>query len=364
MNQLPTLYSRTSKGAVQVWTITTDGPSFFTEEGQLNGKMTKSSPTVCLPKNPGKKNETTAEAQARKEAAAKWQKKIDKGYHTDIANIDKVTFFEPMLAKDYEDYKDKIKFPIFSQPKLDGMRCIAKADGLWSRNGKPIKGVPHIIEALKGVFMLWPDMVLDGELYCDKLSNDFNKIISFVRKEDPSPEELVESEKFIQYWIYDIGSSTEKFSKRTSIIKSLTARNSSLVCVPTYVVPDKEVLTAMFEMYIQQGFEGQILRVDEKYENKRSQFLLKHKEFKDGEYEIIEVGEGVGNKAGMAGFMVLKLDDTRTFRSNIKGSFEFMQELLKKKAELVGKKVTVKYFNLTPDGVPRFPYVTAIRDYE
>jgi hypothetical protein len=41
-----------------------------------------------------------------------------------------------------------------------------------------------------------------------------------------------------------------------------------------------------------------------------------------------------------------------------------MAELLEKADDLIGKEATVKYFNLTPDGVPRFPYVIAIRDYE
>ena len=32
-------------------------------------------------------------------------------------------------------------------------------------------------------------------------------------------------------------------------------------------------------------------------------------------------------------------------------------EMLKNKKKLIGKEATVKYFNLTPDGIPRFPYV-------
>ena len=59
-----------------------------------------------------------------------------------------------------------------------------------------------------------------------------------------------------------------------------------------------------------------------------------------------------------------KNKDGKEFSSNVKGTFEYMTELLERGEELIGKEATIKYFNLTPDGVPRFPYVIAIRDYE
>ena len=52
------------------------------------------------------------------------------------------------------------------------------------------------------------------------------------------------------------------------------------------------------------------------------------------------------------------------FHSNVKGSFEYLADLLDNADDLIGVEATVKFFNLTPDGVPRFPYVIAIRDYE
>ena len=82
-----------------------------------------------------------------KEAQALWQKKIDSGYFESIKDIDKKVFFSPMLAKDWNDYKDGIKFPLYSQPKLDGIRCVVRADGMWTRNGKQIVSAPHIFEA-------------------------------------------------------------------------------------------------------------------------------------------------------------------------------------------------------------------------
>ena len=84
----------------------------------------------------------------------------------------------------------------------------------------------------------------------------------------------------------------------------------------------------------------------------------------DEEFKIVDIVEGIGNRSGTAGFMSFLNKDGIPFKSNIKGSFEYLGELLKNKKALIGKLATIKYFNLTPDGIPRFPFVTSIRDYE
>jgi hypothetical protein len=91
---------------------------------------------------------------------------------------------------------------------------------------------------------------------------------------------------------------------------------------------------------------------------------LKRKEFKDSEYKIIDIGEGEGNRAGGDGYMLLENTDKSTFRSNIKGNFDYLKAVLKDRKQLIGQLATVKYFNLTPDNVPRFPFVISIRNYE
>jgi ATP-dependent DNA ligase len=134
--------------------------------------------------------------------------------------------------------------------------------------------------------------------------------------------------------------------------------------VITLKVDTLEQLNTIYEGFLAANYEGQMVRVDDVYETKRSKFLLKRKEFQDKEYQILEVGEGTGNRTGMAGFMVMKNEDGTIFKSNIKGSHEFLTELLQNKQEIVGQLATVQFFHLTPDGVPRFPYITAIRNYE
>jgi ATP-dependent DNA ligase len=107
-----------------------------------------------------------------------------------------------------------------------------------------------------------------------------------------------------------------------------------------------------------------MVRTNSAYEQKRSKTLLKRKEFTDAEYKVLDICEGNGNRTGTAGFMILENRDGSTFKSNVKGSREWLSEVLKDKNEIIGKMVTVQSFGLTPDGVPRFPFVISIRDYE
>ena len=204
--------------------------------------------------------------------------------------------------------------------------------------------------------------------------DDFNQIIHLVRKVKVTEESLAESAAKIQYHIYDapvIGKISEKdaFSDRTSVLDAQHVnlgldKEDCLVIVETEEVQDRDHLDELYQSYTFQGYEGQMVRLDGPYENKRSATLLKRKDFIDTEYTIIGYEEGSGNRAGTVKHLKFKADNGREFNSNVKGTFEYLTELLASGESLIGKEATVKYFNLTPDGVPRFPYVIAIRDYE
>ena len=389
--KLPTLYKKTTIGKTQTWEIEVSGNKFRTISGQADGKKITNNWTVCQGKNVGKKNATTGEEQALKEAEAKHKKKLEAGYHLNLKNISKKRFYEPMLAQDFKNKNRQSEVmadlqqvdggtvgTVFSQPKLDGIRCIAMREGLFTRTGKEITAVPHISEALEPFFKLYPNATLDGELYNHAYKDDFNKIIHLVRKQNLTDEHLSESAEMIQYHIYDspvIGNGkwamTEKdlYSDRTSKLDASSVnlkleKQDCLVIVPTVEIHGREQLDRCYEDYIEAGYEGQMVRLDGPYENKRSPKLLKRKEFVDEEYKILGYEEGEGNRAGTVKHFKFKNKDGKEFNSNVKGSFSYLTKLLEIADTLIGKDATIKYFNLTPDGVPRFPYVIAIRDYE
>lgn len=365
---MKTLYKTTSNGLTQFWRqeISEDGKAYRTVTGKLDGKEVYSAwmePTI---KNVGKVNETTVEQQVLKEVESNYIIKMNQGnYKESLDDAGKDNYFKPMLAKKYQDdyvptLNDYKKGIVFSQPKLDGVRCIITIDGMWSRQGKPILSAPHIYEHVKHLFEMEPDLILDGELYNHELKHDFDSIISLVRKTKPSQADLIESEKKIEYWVYD-AHDMEPFGIRRLMLEQLFKKidTEQLKLVETIKVFSESELNDVYGSYLEGGYEGQMVRISGKeYENKRSKQLLKRKEFIDEEFVISDILEGVGNRSGMAGRIEYKLPDGRIVGAGVRGGFDLYKKLLLEKENYIGTLVTIRYQNLTPDGVPRFAVAT------
>jgi DNA ligase 1 len=354
------LYKRTAAGAVQVWWMERDQGHYRTLYGQEGGEILSSEWTKAKPKNQGRTNATTPIEQAEREVASAYKLKRKQGYYHDRDEAVADTKFRPMLAKKYEDYREKIQFPVYSQPKLDGIRCVATRDGLFSRAGNPIVAVPHVVEALEAIFRNRPFAVLDGELYNHTFADDFNTLVSLVKKQKPSVDDLGRSRLLIQYHVYDYVADAP-FSERFECLGDMRLdEQAPLRLVHTERAHTPEELDGRYEHYLNLGYEGQIVRLNGPYEQKRSKLLLKRKEFLDKEFQVLEIHEGEGNRSGMAGYAVLSLDGNgRTFRANIKGDRAFLRTVLAKRDTFLGKPATVEYFKPTPDGVPRFPRIKA-----
>jgi DNA ligase-1 len=127
----------------------------------------------------------------------------------------------------------------------------------------------------------------------------------------------------------------------------------------------REKLDHLYEDYLAAGQEGQMIRTNEAYENKRSKTLLKRKTFDDAEFTILGMEEGTGNRAGTCGAMHFQNTAGKTFKSNVKGTWEFTEDLWLNRKKYMGRLATIRFFGYTPgDKIPRFPYVVGIRDGE
>ncbi len=201
----PTLYSRTSTGAVQTWKVEVEGPKYRFHTGQKGGAIITSDWTVCQGKNLGRANQTTGEEQASKEAKAAMSKKLKSGgYWENESDIDKVRFFEPMLAYKLKDYRDSVTYPLMVDRKYNGGRVVANREGLKTRKGENYITILHIWNALSGLFAKFPNLVLDGEGYNHDLRFKLNECMSLLRKtKKASPEDIAAAEKVIQYYVYD-----------------------------------------------------------------------------------------------------------------------------------------------------------------
>jgi len=368
-----TLYHKDTTGNIRVWWLEQDNESYRTHSGINGGQIVTSNWIITNGKNLGRANATTPAEQATKEILAKYKKQKESGYHEKIEDVDKTTFFKPMLAHKYLEHKDKIDWSngAWVSPKLDGVRCIINKDSAFSRTGKPFVSFPHITEELKLLFHRYPNLILDGEIYTHKFNKDFNKIISLAKKTKPTINDLKESKKHLQYWVFDTPSSAGEFSKRYDTLKTLFFNdlydNKYIKLCPHMLRHNESDVEMRLERYLADGYEGIMINTaGGLYEHKRSYNLLKYKLFMDSEFEILDITEGIGNRSGMFGRAVLKTKNGDTFEANARGNVEFYKQLLANKNLLKGKFCTVRYQNITPgpNGVPRFPVIVAIREYE
>ena len=376
----PPLYKRGVKGEVRVWLMQlgyndADGVAAHrVVSGILDGAMTESGWSFTEAKNVGKKNATTSYTQALSEIVNQYQIKMERGYFPNIADIDKVEFTKPMLAQDWDKRKAKVDVSkgVYAQPKLDGIRCIARADGLWTRTGKPITSCPHIVQALAPLFEAEPDIELDGELYNHTLRDDFNTITSVVRKEKPNEEELRQAASLIQYHVYDIPSHSGTFYERWTYMgetlespdtgdednyTDLVPTYPGIIVVHTFDAHSHEELDELYGRWMEEGYEGQMIRLDTPYEHKRSNNLMKRKDFITEEFKVRRVESGNGNWAGAIKRFVIDCPTAEDgeCEATPRGSYEKLAALLAS-----GKTpdwATVRHFGRTPDGKLRFPIV-------
>jgi DNA ligase-1 len=372
METFPKLFKKTSTGAIQEWEVYVDDtnclPVIVTKYGQLGGKIQTSTEIITEGKNIGRSNETSPMEQAYLQAKSDWEKQLKKGYvdneeDAQDGKIDDIIKggIVPMLAHKFSEQGHKIKYPALAQPKLDGHRCISVhtdgKTGLWSRTRKPITSVPHIIKALDEIGF---DHMYDGELYNHEYHNNFEKLSSLIRQEEPA-----EGHEVIQYHVYDWPHPSFTNKERNEVLQSLKKKyeGTPIHIVETIVVNDEDELMDAFDHFIAQGYEGCMVRnMDGKYVNKRSYDLQKVKEFDDSEFKII--GIKVGTKGSMAGKAVFtcQLPNGNTFDCKMKGSMDELKKYADDPSLAIGKILTVQFQGYTKYGIPRFPVGLRFRE--
>lgn len=365
MKSFPVLYKVDNKGKVREWEVVVSsydaGHNKYTIQvihGEQGGAKQIKTTVVDKGKNIGKANETTVLEQAEFDAQSKWNKQKDKGYsETIVAKAERD--FRPMLAQEYIKHSKKIVFPCYVQPKLDGLRCsISLENGkaiAKSRNGKIWKVLDHITEMFEPILRQMPNIIPDGELYTNKI--DFQKIISGIKRDEPN-----EYTSLIEFWCYDVHVVGKQipFSTRMHIIRDI-AELIPIVPVETKMAKTHDEIWEFHEHYTSQGYEGVMTRnAHGLYEvDKRSYHLLKVKAFQDQEFEIVDLKLDKNDEC----VFTCVSESGKTFDVKCEGSSEHRQELYNDKN--IGKLLTVKFFEWTNDGVPRFPVGKTIRsEYE
>jgi len=285
--------------------------------------------------------------------------------------------YKPMLAYPVSAKPIDYSRPTFIQPKLDGVRCVIQYERCtqpredvvtaYSRTGKEWKNIEHILAQLKPFFQKYPNVILDGELYNHDLRDDFEKIISLVRKTKPTDEDRLEASKKIQFHCYDIIDEELPFDQRIEFVnQSLMLLGDSIHIVDTHWL-DSEIEAKMRHKYnLSKGYEGSIVRTNDTYQCKRSHNLRKFKDFSDAEATIIGFEEGKGKRKGTLGKFVMRDDEGVEFGCPPGKGYNYkdMSNLLFRAPHYIGARATFTYFERTKAGSYRHPLFKSIRNYE
>ena len=281
---------------------------------------------------------------------------------------------KPMLAYPVSDKPINYEDKIFMQPKLDGVRCVIQAEKLpfdmgydvvaYSRTGKQWKNIDHILFNLKPWFALNPNVILDGELYNHSLKDNFEKIISLVRKTKPTDEDRLEAAQYTEFHCYDIIDETKTFFERSKFITQVVPRNHTIKHVPTMLVPTESQAKVNHARNLDSGYEGSILRTNDVYKCGRSWNLRKFKDFHDAEATLIAWVEGKGKRKGTVGKFMAVDADGNEFGMPVMDKFDYLQKNFRKMRNWVGKTATFTYFERTKANSYRHPLFKCIRDYE
>ena len=246
--------------------------------------------------------------------------------------------------------------------KLDGVRCLTVIDGagnvnFFSRAGKPFLTLDALKPSIQKLGLT--NMVLDGEIcMTDKDGNeDFQGIIKEIKRKDHTIENPV-------YFMFDLLTQKEfedkvsetLLSDRLTTLRSYVLGGDKFIKVLDQKLGSDDLLENMMEISKNEGWEGLMLRKDDTYQGKRSNDILKVKKFFDEEYVVIDLENAI-NRVIVNGKEVEELMlknaviEHKGNRVQVGSGFSHEQKryFFKNPNEILGKTITVQYFEETTD---------------
>lgn len=283
---------------------------------------------------------------------------------------------KPMLAVEADI--DTIRFPCYAQVKADGVRVVIKDGVVLSRSLKPIrnKHVQSLFGHLHG---------LDGELIVgDPTAPDvFQKTTSGVMSADGEPD--------VKFYVFDYWNlPDDRYSVRMTAAGMKINKDDKVILVQYGLVHNKEELLQIHQELLNQGWEGTMIRnpyQGYKYgrSTKKSQHLLKLKEFHDSEFKVVGFKERMHNtnkakrnalgnlerssaKDGLVGMdtlgaLVLEYGED-TFDCGTGFDDQQRKWIWEHREEFLGSLAKVKYQPSGAKDKPRFPVWIGWRDEE
>jgi len=348
-----TFYKKNANGSMQEWSIEHNNDELIINYGVIGGAIQEQTEQIET-NNSGR----SLEEQAILRFRSRINKQLDKGYCTSIEEAEQcdglnaLKLLRPMLAKKVKDVRNVKYDGAWLQYKYNGYRmlvtCIGGQNIAYSRNGKLIVTVPHILDDLK----IPEGHTVDGELYCHGIK--LQQIGSWVRRAQDSTKKL-------SYILYDTITNDSYRRRRESLFNY--SDGPSVHVAPSQIISSESVIKPRMEDAIAKGYEGLILRQDNfgYFAGKRHASLIKIKQCHDDEFIVVDV---LASADGW-GILVCLLDGgEKEFRVSAPGPIMNKEYILNNKLKYIGKLINVEYFELTDDGVPFHPVAIDWRERE
>lgn len=396
------LLGKATTGKFRWWSIECDeeykeglGYCLVRLYGQYKGKISEG-PLIWIPC--GKAKRTTKE-QMMLQFNSEIKKQIDKGYkeiekhpneytEDELQNIfgnvkTRDGVVKPMLAKQADKITNKKTFDkeYYASRKVNGVRCLIFYDGKKIRTAS--RGatdydiaIIHIIRhpILEKFFFNHPNVILDGEIYC--YGKQLNEISSICRSQT-----TVNDGKDLQFYWYDIVDLNASFDERYKYMSEWSKELKLALFDPVRNFKDEELhiqflphekisgwdnMKKLHDKYVSDGWEGLVIRLSSSVykPGSRGSDWIKIKVYQDAEYPIVGLSEGLREED-----MCFILETPKGNRFNCKpmGTREQKQWYREHIDELIGKYLTIKYFEMSgveDSDIPQQPVGICIRDYE
>lgn len=274
--------------------------------------------------------------------------------------------FECALAGDLLDL-DKLRYPVFVEPKIDGVRCLAicpqggygKIDFL-SRSGHPLYNTKYIESELRERLQsrrIEHGIVYDGELFYQSLKSTMSLVRAAVSTRDDS--KISE----MRYHIFDaiphLEWQTQSVRDPLAIRKiagDIFGRGQYIKFVEHEEARDSKRVDEIYVAALQAGHEGVMVKNPVGlYIFDRTDAWLKYKPDDTDIFQIVGVYPGDEHRSHLLGGLTVQSSDHAT--TNVGGGFSLLQrmEFLDRQAELIGKIIEVKFKERTSDGKLREP---------
>lgn len=275
----------------------------------------------------------------------------------------------PMLAAKVSTHQlEELEYPVYVQPKYDGIRCLITKDGPVSRTLKPIPN-----RFIRDTLSL-PDLFgCDGELMVGS-SDQFRLTTSGIMSQEGEPD--------FTYFVFDKWSIPKQIytTRRYILDQIIDGLHDRVKLCPNYIAWNEEQVEHFHHQFLSEGHEGTILRkISSPYKYGRStlnqQYLLKFKEYVYEEVLVTDVTplftnenpqkenalgyaerstkqEGLVRK-NMLGALICVNDDGQEFKVGTGFTEQDRHDLWK--TPPIGHTVVVRYFPRGGYDKPRTP---------